>query len=121
MIPIVAPIITVFRRFGRALRLGWKQPDFRGLLYSVAAIIGAGTVFYRAAEGWAWTDSLYFTVITLTTVGYGDLSPTGPGSKLFTVVFLLLGIGLLLSFIERIARYAAEDATGRRRPGRGQE
>lgn len=119
MIPIVAPIIGLFRRFGRAIGLGWNEPDFRGLLYSVAAIIGTGTVFYRAAEGWAWTDSLYFTVITLTTVGYGDLSPTGPGSKLFTVVFLLVGIGLLLSFIERIARYAAEDAAGRRRRSRG--
>ncbi len=114
MIPIIAPIIGIFRRFGRAVRVGWGHPDFRGLLYSVAVVVGMGTVFYRTVEGWSWIDSLFFTVVTLTTVGYGDLSPTGPGSKLFTVTFILLGVGLLLSFIERIARYATEDATARR-------
>jgi hypothetical protein len=114
MIPIIAPVYGLFRRFGSALRRGWHEPEFRGLLYLVSIVVASGTVFYRAVEDWGWVDSLYFTVITLTTVGYGDLNPTTPGSKIFTVVFILIGIGLLVSFIERVARYAAEDHAARR-------
>ncbi len=119
MIPIVAPVVGLLRRFGGAIRRGWSEPEFRGLLYLVSVVVVGGTVFYRAAEGWSWVDSLYFTVITLTTVGYGDLSPTSSGTKIFTVVMILLGIGLLLSFIERVARYASEDHAERRRGRRG--
>lgn len=115
MIPIVAPILGLLKRFGGALRRGWAEPEFRGLLYLVSVTVATGTVFYRAAEGWGWIDSLYFTVITLTTIGYGDLSPSGPGSKLFTVVLVLVGIGLLVTFIERVARYATQDQAERRR------
>lgn len=119
VIPIVAPAFGLLRRFGSAVRRGWSEPDFRGLLYLVSIVIGSGTVFYRAVEGWSWVDSLYFTVITLTTVGYGDLSPSTAGSKIFTVVFILIGIGLLVSFIERVARYAAEDHAARKNRRKG--
>ena len=115
VIPIFAPIISLLKRFGGAVRRGWQEPEFRGLLYLVSVTVGAGTVFYRAVEGWGWIDSLYFTVITLTTIGYGDLSPSTGGSKLFTIVLVLLGIGLLVTFIERVARYATEDRAERLR------
>ena len=66
--------------------------------------MGSGTVFFHAAEDWSWIDPLYFTIITLTTVGCGDLNPTKPGTKIFTIILILIGIGLLLAFIERLAR-----------------
>ena len=99
-------IWAVFVRFYRALKMGFGEPSFRGLLYLTSVVIGSGTVFYRFVEDWSWVDSLYFTVITLTTVGYGDLSPTRTISKLFTVVIVLLGIGLLVTLIERVAHFA---------------
>ena len=105
---------AVFVRFYRAIRIGFGEPSFRGLLYLVSLIVGSGTVFYRFVEDWGWVDSFYFTVITLTTVGYGDLAPTRAASKLFTVALVLLGIGLLVALIERIARYAVQDHEGRR-------
>lgn len=114
MIPIVAPVFGLLRRFGAAIRRGWSEPEFRGLLYLVSVVVASATLFYRAVEGWSWLDSLYFTVITLTTVGYGDLAPSTGGSRLFTVVLVLLGVGLLLAFIERVARYASEDQAARR-------
>ena len=119
VIPVIAPVVGLMRRFGRAVRRGWSETEFRGLLYLVLVVVGLGTLFYRGVEGWGWIDSLYFTVITLTTIGYGDLSPSTPGSKLFTVVLVLVGIGLVVSFIERVARYAAEDQTARRRKRKG--
>lgn len=105
---------AVVVRFVRALKRGFSDPSFRGLLYLTSVVVGSGTLFYRSVEDWSWIDSLYFTVITLTTVGYGDLSPTQSMSKLFTVVIVLLGIGLLVTLIERIARYSVEDYEARR-------
>lgn len=65
-------------------------------------VLAVGTIFYRLVEGWSWLDSLYFTVVTLTTVGYGDLSPTKDISKVFTIVFILGGVGFILSLLNFI-------------------
>jgi len=54
-----------------------------------------GICMYTQIEGWSFIDSLYFCVTTLTTVGYGDLGPKTKGAKLFTCLFVLVGIGLI--------------------------
>lgn len=55
-----------------------------------------GAVFYHLVEKWNWLDSIYFTVITLATVGYGDFTPkTAPG-KIFTIFYIFIGIGLFI-------------------------
>lgn len=95
-------------RLVRAAWRGLRDPEFRSLLYVVALTLGSGTVFYTLEEEWSVVDSLYFSVITLTTVGYGDLSPSTTRSKVFTVVYIVVGIGILLAFVERIARHATE-------------
>ena len=43
-----------------------------------------------------WIQSFYFSVVTLTTVGYGDLHPTTEVSRLFTALFVLLGVAIVL-------------------------
>ena len=76
-----------------------------GILTLVALLtLVVGTVFYRFAESWAWLDSLYFSVITLTTVGFGDLAPTTGISKLFTVFYVFIGIGIILGFVNLLAK-----------------
>eukprot|EP01119_Soliformovum_irregulare_P005004 TRINITY_DN162_c0_g1_i1.p1 TRINITY_DN162_c0_g1~~TRINITY_DN162_c0_g1_i1.p1 ORF type:complete len:308 (+),score=63.96 TRINITY_DN162_c0_g1_i1:953-1876(+) len=67
------------------------------LIVSVVVIIcylGLGMLFYTQVEGWTAVDSFYFTIITLTTVGYGDLHPTKPWSKVFTMFFIIMGISM---------------------------
>jgi len=61
----------------------------------VIVVLGIGTVVYRSLEDWSWIDSLYFSIVTLTTVGYGDLAPSTDASKLFTVMYLAVGVSLL--------------------------
>lgn len=51
-------------------------------------------------------DSLYFSVMTLLTVGYGDFVPTTPGSKAFTILYVIIGAGILVGFITLVAREA---------------
>lgn len=70
---------------------------------TVLVVLGTGTVYYHQAEGWSWVDALYFTVVTLTTIGYGDLHPTTPASKIFTIFFIFVGLGIISTFIVLLA------------------
>lgn len=58
-----------------------------------ALTILTGTIGYMAILGLSFIEALYFTVITLTTIGYGDINPTtGPAGEIFTIIFVLGGI-----------------------------
>ena len=70
----------------------------------VAVTLAIGTFVYRLLEGWSWLDSLYFVVITTTTIGYGDLSPTTGLSKFITVFFALNGVAILVLLFDQIRR-----------------
>jgi len=59
---------------------------------ALVSLLVAGTVVYHYLEHWSWVSSFYFTVCTLTTVGYGDLFPTSEASQLFTAIFALAGV-----------------------------
>ncbi len=71
----------------------------------VIALLSVGTVMYTALEGWPAIDSFYFTAITLTTIGYGDLTPTHEISKLFTVFFAFSGVGLVIFSLSIITNH----------------
>ena len=65
-------------------------------------IISIGAALFHWLEGWSWIDAFYFVVITLTTIGYGDLSPTTPVTKLITIFYGLNGVILLLLLFDVI-------------------
>ena len=65
-------------------------------------VIGVGAALYHWLEGWSWLDSVYFVVITLTTIGYGDFSPTQPVTKVITILYGLNGVILLLMLFDVI-------------------
>jgi voltage-gated potassium channel len=51
-----------------------------------------GTLWYWLVEGWPWQDAAYMTVITLATVGYGEIHPLGNRGRLFTIALILMGV-----------------------------
>jgi len=67
------------------------------------ALLAVGVVAYSFVfENWTIVDSLYFTVVMLSSVGYGDISPTTPGGKIFTALFALAGtvfLGMVLGVV----------------------
>jgi len=84
------------------------NPQMIELIIITALILTVGTSFYHFEEGWSVLDSLYFSVTTLTTVGYGDLTPTTGVSKFFTVIYILAGVGMLLGFVNTVAAHARD-------------
>jgi len=110
--------LLVFLRFFKAIRDGLKEPEFRALAVAVMVVLASGTLFYHRVEGWSWLDSLYFTVITLTTIGYGDLSPTLPISKVFTIAFIFIGLGAFSTFVVLVAERAGQTPLRRRNTDR---
>jgi len=84
-----------------------KDEDYRDLLLTTTFIIIVGSMVYHYLEGWNWVDSVYFSVITLTTVGYGDFSPQTDGGKLFTIFYIVIGIGIILTFVNTIYNHYA--------------
>ena len=89
----------MFREILRTFRELWKDTIGRSLVISAVTVVGVGTVFYRLVEDWEWLDAFYFTMVTLTTVGYGDFHPTKPLSKIFTVLLLIVGVSAILGFL----------------------
>jgi voltage-gated potassium channel len=92
--------LFVFRDFFATL----LQPEFRPIFGSVVIVLTVGTLVFRWLEGWSLLDSLYFSVVTLATIGYGDLTPTTDTAKLFSIVYILVGVGILGVFISAVSR-----------------
>ncbi len=102
-IPILFAIWLMSAHVRRAAWRALQEPRTRGLVYATLFIIVLGAAFYRSVEGWRWLDAFYFAVITLTTVGYGDLAPQSDAAKLFTIFYILVGLGIIGSFVALIA------------------
>jgi voltage-gated potassium channel len=97
------PIFNVPMLFVRAMRDGWRHPQFRSLVALAAVTLASGTLFFSVVEGWSLVDAFYFSATTLTTVGFGDPTPTTTLGKLFTVFYIFVGIGIILTFINAMA------------------
>jgi len=83
----------------------WDKHAFRILALAALGVLAVGTVVYHYLEDWSWVDSLYFSVVAGTTVGFGDLAPTTDASKLFTIVYILSGITIIGTYLSVRFRY----------------
>jgi voltage-gated potassium channel Kch len=99
------PFIIAFIIFVRTQLQMFKDPQFRSLFTLVGIVLAFGTIVYHNIEGWGWLDSLYFSVITLTTIGYGDLSPSTDVGKIFTIMYVFMGLGVLVGFVTATGDY----------------
>jgi len=77
---------------------------FRTLIITVAVVLATGTIFYHHVENWSWLDSYYFCVVTLSTIGYGDLTPKTALGKLFTTFYIFIGVAIITTFISAMVQ-----------------
>ena len=86
-----------------------ERHSLRLLAVFVLLWIAVATVAYTFLEDWSLVDSLYFSTVAITTVGFGDLTPSNDASKLFTILYLAVGITTVSAFINlRLSRQAHE-------------
>ncbi len=73
-------------------------------------MLGIGALGYRLVEGSSWTllDGLFMTVITLTTVGFGEVHPLSPQGRIFTIILIVFGAGLMAYTITAGAQFVLE-------------
>ncbi|OPX20187.1 MAG: potassium channel protein [Desulfobacca sp. 4484_104] len=95
---------------------------FKRALFGLAVlcfIIALGSLGYALIEGWNFFEGLYMTVITLTTVGYGEVRPLSRAGRAFTMVLIFTGTGFMLYMVGYWAQVIVEgqirDVLGRRK------
>lgn len=83
------------------------------VLHRLRAPLGAlltttvvGTVGFRLVEGWSWLDSAWMVVITLTTIGYGEIHPLSPAGRVFTLLLIMGGVSIASWALSQAAGYA---------------
>lgn len=85
----------------------------------IAGIILVGTFGYMFIESWTWFDSLYMTVITLATIGYGEVKPLTDGGRWFTIGLIFVGVGvfgfLIANIVQAVVETGIAAALGRRK------
>lgn len=68
------------------------------LLFVLMAVLAIGTAGYQLIEGWSLLDSFYMAVITLTTIGFGEVKELSPHGRMFTLILIVFGL-VLVAFI----------------------
>lgn len=95
-----ANIARLFAGMSRAAR----DPEVQAVVTLAVTAIGIASIFYWIVEGWSILDATYFSVVTIATVGFGDLTPHTALGKIFTIAYVISGIGLFASAVATLAR-----------------
>ena len=109
-------LVIIKTTMGRVLLLDVLSDRSAWPAFAWAGIwIVIGSLVYHFMEGWSWLDAVYFCVVTLATVGYGDFTPTTPLAKIFTMFYIINGIGILLYFVDKVVDVRKTHASTRRK------
>jgi voltage-gated potassium channel len=88
----------------------WRQ--FATGVVLLLLLLGIGTLGYRLIEGWSFLDALYMTVTTVTTVGFREVQPMHTAGRVFTMLLILLGVGVALYILVGIVTLVVEGKLG---------
>jgi voltage-gated potassium channel len=91
----------------------------RYALAAIIVVITLGTLGFYVIEGWSFTDSLFMTVTTVTTVGYGEVHPLSQAGRIFSICLMLVGVGTvayaLSTTVQSIVQWELLETVGQRR------
>ncbi len=95
--------MNALKKISRGVSVALKDDSVKGILVFTVGMILWASVFYRYVEGWSWLDAVYFSVVTISTVGFGDFSPETAAGKIFTMFYIVIGLGVFVTAATTIA------------------
>jgi hypothetical protein len=111
-------LTLMFKRLLSAIRTSWRDPSSRGAVISLVLVVASATVFYTLTEKWSVVDSVFYAVSVGLPMGSGDLSPTTALSKIFTVAYALLVVGLFVTVGGSLANAVVQNNSAKITRGR---
>jgi voltage-gated potassium channel len=87
--------------------------NLRILLLLPLAVMVIGTLGFKFLDNLSFFDAFYFTITTISTVGYGDIYPTSTASKTFSIILIIIGLGLFLTIVTSITQILIQGGQNR--------
>ncbi|WP_313524406.1 potassium channel family protein [Anaerotignum sp.] len=106
----VARIAAMLTKVGRVLRPFFKTNGFIYLIYWSFGFVIIGTLGIAITEQKNLFDALWWTIVTITTVGYGDISPVTSGGRIIAILLMVFGIGFISTLTSTLTNYFAQKA-----------
>ena len=112
---MISFLLNVFRLL-RAIYIGIiKDQEFRALFFLLGTLLLGSTIFYAQFEAWSYLDALYFSVMTMSTIGYGDFVPTTNFTKIFTIIFSFISTSVFVAINAKIVMIIVNRKQDKRR------
>jgi voltage-gated potassium channel Kch len=89
------------------MTVDFDKHAYRLLFGLTVLVLLAGTVVFHFVEELSYIDAYYFCVVTLATVGYGDITPHTELGKILTTFYILIGVGIITTFFSYSIRKRA--------------
>jgi len=90
-----------------------KFRQFHLIVALPVIILLIGTVGFMAIEKLSFLDAFYLTIVTISTVGYGDIHPSGTGGKIFGIFLIIIGIGTFLTILTNVTQWLIQSRQNR--------
>ena len=98
------PLRNLMRLYD-GMRSALSDATVQGLLTLAATLVLLASVFYAFVEGWSFLNAAYFAVVTIATIGYGDFVPRTAAGKIFTIVYVVCGIGIFVAAVSALGEH----------------
>ena len=115
-----ARLSAYFARFYKRVKFFFEINGLKYMVFASLLCIIAGGIAIHFVEGMTVFDGIWWSFVTATTVGYGDISPTTPAGRVIAAILMIVGIGLIGSltstitalFFQRHESVSKRDAKG---------
>ncbi len=120
-VPNPTSVIAGYVNIAQAIPAAFRNPNVKALMILAGGIVTFSALIYTVLEGWGFLDAVYFCVVTMSTVGYGDFAPKTALGKIYTIFYLLIGIGIFVLTVTAIAEAIYTEFRARNDPAKPEE